>query len=216
MMKISRKRRIRQYYAARVCPDREGYEILSWSSREAQEQRFQVLLEILRENFAEGSCPTLLDVGCGLAELAVFLKNANCPVCYTGVDLTEAVLQEGQRRYPGLDLRMLDVFAESCPFPEQSFDVVFASGIFNMELGNNETFAVSGMLRLAALAKYLAVANFLHKRNEFQHSLCHYYDPNFLLARLQQAALPVELQEDYLDNDFTLVFKRQRQGGIAP
>jgi SAM-dependent methyltransferase len=208
MTKISRKRRIRQYYAPRVYPDREGYVILSWSTREAQEQRFQVLLDVLRENFAEGTCPTLLDVGCGLAELAVFLKNAGCPVCYTGVDLTAKVLQEGQRRHPGLDLHVLDVFAEPCPFPEQSFDVVFASGIFNMELGNNDAFAVSGMLRLAALAKHLAVANFLHIRNEFQHSLCHYYDPNFLLAKLQQAALPVELLEDYLDNDFTLVFKR--------
>ena len=68
MTKISRKWRIRRYYAARVYPDREGYEILSWSSREAQTQRFQVLLDILRENYADGSCPTLLDVGCGLAE----------------------------------------------------------------------------------------------------------------------------------------------------
>lgn len=208
MARISRKWRIKQYYAGRVYPDREGYEILSWSSREAQAQRFQVLLNILRENFADGSCPTLLDVGCGLAELAVFLEKANCPVHYTGIDLTEEVLQEGLRRYPGLDLQLLDIFAEPCPLPEQSYDVVFASGIFNMELGNNETFAVSGMLRLAALAKHLAVANFLHKRSILQHSLCHYYDPGPLLARLQQQNLPVQLRERYLENDFTLIFKR--------
>lgn len=208
MTRISRKWRIKQYYASRVYSDREGYEILSWSSRAAQTQRFEVLLNLVRENFAEGGCPTLLDVGCGLAELAVFLEKANCPVNYTGIDLTEEVLAEGLRRHPGLDLRLMDIFVEPCPFPALSFDVVFASGIFNMELGNNEAFAVSGMRRLMALAKHLAVANFLHQRSILQHSLCHYYDPGRLLARLQQQALPVQLHENYLDNDFTLVYER--------
>jgi len=208
MTRISRKKRIKQYYASRVYPDREGFEILSWSSREAQTARFHVLLDLIRENFAEGLCPTLLDVGCGLAELASFLQKAQCPVRYTGIDLTEEVLEEGFRRYPGLDLRQLDIFAEPCPFPAQSFDVVFASGIFNMELGNNEAFAVSGMQRLATLAKHLAVANFLHQRSILQHPVFHYYDPEKLLVRLQQQALPVQLMENYLDNDFTMVFKR--------
>ncbi len=207
-MRISRKWRIQQYYASRVYPDREGYEILSWSSREAQAQRFQVLLDLLRQNFGEGACPSLLDVGCGLAELSGFLEKANYPVCYTGIDLTEEVLVEGRKRYSGLDLRLLDVFAEPCPFPEQSYDVVFASGIFNMELGNNDVFAVIGMRRLAVLARHLAVANFLHHRSILQHPVCHYYDPCKLLACLHQRLLPVQLHENYLDNDFTLSFRR--------
>ena len=36
-----------------------------------------------------------------------------------------------------------------------------------MELGNNDAFAVSGMLRLAALANIWAVANFLHNAMNF-------------------------------------------------
>jgi ubiquinone/menaquinone biosynthesis C-methylase UbiE len=209
MVKISRKRKIQQYYASRVFPNWEGYEILSWSSREAQYQRFQVLLNIMRSHFAEGICPTLLDIGCGLAELAAFLEKADFPVRYTGVDLTEEVLEEGRRRCSSLDLRLLDVFADPCPFPEQSFDVVFASGIFNMELGNNNAFAEFAIGRMASLARRLAVANFLHQRCFFQHPVCHYYDPDKLIAQLQARGVPFQLHENYLDNDFTLEFKRQ-------
>lgn len=208
MVMMSRKRKIQQYYSRRVFPDWEGYEILSWSSREAQFQRFQVLLDIMRSYFSGGACPTLLDVGCGLAELAPFLENADFSVSYVGVDLTEEVIGEAAQRHPGLDLRLLDVFADPCPFPEQAFDVVFASGIFNMELGNNQDFAVSGMQRLASLAKHLAVANFLHRRSLLQHSICHFYDPGKLLAQLQLKGVPLQLHENYLDNDFTLEFRR--------
>jgi SAM-dependent methyltransferase len=209
MVKMSRKRKIQQYYSKRVFPDWEGYEILSWSSREAQHQRFQVLLDIMRSHFEEGVCPTLLDIGCGLAELADFLEKADFPVRYLGVDLTAEVLEEARHRCPGLDLRLLDVFADPCPFPEQSFDVVFASGIFNMELGNNSAFAVSGMRRMATLAKQLAVANFLHQRCLFQHSICHFYDPDELIAQLRMKGVSLQLYENYLDNDFTLEFRRQ-------
>lgn len=208
-MKITpRIRTINRYYASRVYPDRAGFEILSWSSREAQVGRFKVLLELLKRNFAEGSCPTLLDVGCGLAELADYLETAGFPVLYTGVDVTAEILQEAKQRFPTLNLRQLDVFQNLCPFPEQFFDVVFASGIFNMELGNNEMFAVSGMLRLAALARRLAAANFLHYGSLLQHPVCHYYNPHELSLKLHEKSLPVIVHEQYLDNDFTLEFRR--------
>ncbi|MFA6930538.1 MAG: class I SAM-dependent methyltransferase [Lentisphaeria bacterium] len=210
-MKITpRIRKINRYYASRVYPDRAGFEILSWSSREAQIERFKILLELLKRHFAGGACPTLLDVGCGLAELAGYLEKAGFLVLYTGVDLTAEILQEAQQRCPSLNLRQLNIFQDSCPFPEQSFDVVFASGIFNMELGNNEMFAVSGMLRLAALARHLAVANFLHYRSLLQHSICHYYNPDELRLKLCEKSLPVIVHEQYLDNDFTLEFRRDR------
>ena len=205
---VDKKSKINRYYASRVYADREGYEILSWSSREVQMLRFKVLLDIMRRHFCETACPRLLDVGCGLGELASFLEKAGFPVKYTGVDITEEVLAEGRRRHAELDLRLLDVFQKKCPFGEQSFDVVYASGIFNMELGNNEAFAHTALRRFQYLSSKLVVANFLHARSSFQPRICHYYLPERLLEALDEDKYVAQTHEDYLDNDFTLELLR--------
>ena len=208
---MGKRSKINRYYASRVYADREGYEISSWSSREAQVLRFKVLLDIMRKHFAPDAEPRLLDVGCGLGELAVYLEKVGFPVKYTGVDTTAEVLHEGHRRHPDLDLRLLDIFQEECPLAPQSYEVVFASGIFNMELGNNEAFALKALRRFQYLSSKLVVANFLHARSYFQPRICHYYLPERLLDALEQDKYAVRTHEDYLDNDFTLEFVRRQR-----
>ena len=208
--KIDRKKLIQNYYSCRVNTTSPGYEILSWSNKEAQFLRFQILLDALKKHFPSSARPSLLDVGCGLAELQQFLSDSGFEVDYTGVDITEDILEEAHRRKPGLDLRLIDVFQAPCPFEEQSFDIVYASGIFNMELGNNERFAVNGMTRLCSLAKEMALANFLHIRCSFPQSLCHFYDPTVLIKKLKNKKISVKLQDQYLANDFSLLYLRNQ------
>ncbi|NLZ62843.1 MAG: class I SAM-dependent methyltransferase [Lentisphaerae bacterium] len=203
-----RLHKIRNYYSERVHPRLQGFQILSWSSREAQYGRFQILLETLQQCFPPDYCPVLLDLGCGLAELAQFLLERGCQVDYRGCDITEKVLVEARRRTPGLKLECCDVFQAQSPYPAESFDVVFCSGIFNLELGNNDAFALHALLRMVQLSRHLAVANFLHRRTRRQFQACHYFDPDALLAGLNQAGIPATVREDYLENDFTIICQK--------
>ncbi|NLF94206.1 MAG: class I SAM-dependent methyltransferase [Oligosphaeraceae bacterium] len=211
-----RLHQIRGYYSERVHPRLQGYQILSWSSREAQYGRFRVLLEILQQCFPPDYCPVLLDLGCGLAELAKFLLEHGCMVDYRGCDITEKILAEARRRTPGLQLECCDVFQAQPPYPAASFEVVYCSGIFNLELGNNDAFALRGLIRMVQLSRRLAVANFLHRRTRRKFRACHYFDPDALLAGLHQAGIPATVREDYMENDFTIVCHKPAAGNPEP
>ncbi len=203
-----RLQKIRRYYSNRVHPCLQGFQILSWSSREAQYDRFQVLPDILQQHFPLDFRLSLLDVGCGLAELAQFLLKSRREIDYRGCDITENILREARRRSPELHLDCCDIFQEQSPYPPESFEVVYSSGIFNLELGNNDAFALQGMIRMTQLARKLAVANFLHQRTKRKFSECHYFSPEELLDGLRQAGLQAVLHENYLENDFTIVCKK--------
>ncbi len=202
-----RIRSIRRHYEPRVAPSRPSYEILDWSSREAQEARFGVLLRVLRETFPQPPAPRLLDVGCGIADLAGYLEKHRFPVRYVGADIALKVLAEARRRYPGRSLLAADVFAAP-PFPAQVFDACYCSGVFNLDLGNNAAFAVQALPRLLALAGRLAVANFLHQRCTRKYLSCYYFDPDYLVGEMSRLGLRVRVIDDYLENDFTLVLTR--------
>ncbi len=226
---MSRREHIHRHYTPRVHPDRPGHEILDWASAEAQEARFAVLGRVLRDLSAPVSSPssqpvtrnpqpathnrlTLLDAGCGLAELRQWLIWQGLSVQYTGCDLTPAVLHEARRRQPGADLLLADLF-HAAPFPPCAFDVVFSSGLFNLELGNNEAFLDEALPALARLTRRRLVVNLLHVRTAPKYPLCHYYDPADIRRRFSGLGRSVEVIDDYLPNDFTLVWHLPEEGG---
>ncbi len=129
------------------------------------------------------------------------------PLAYTGVDITPGILAEARRRQPDAHLRLADLFTEE-PFPPLSFDAVYASGLFNLDLGNNAGFIRSGVPRLFALASRLLAVNFLHERTPHKYAHCHYARPDELLREFRPLASRAEIVADYLPNDFTLVLWR--------
>jgi len=202
-----RIQRIRRHYEARVSPRRESHDILDWSSRESQELRFHVLVDILRRTFPASAQPRLLDVGCGMTDLADFLASQSVSVRYVGADITLGILAEARRRHPQRLLLEADVFAAP-PFAARSFDASYCSGVFNLSLGNNDAFAAAALPVLARLSERVAVANFLHRRCQRKYDHCHYFDPDSLCREVTRQGLRVALIDDYLENDFTLVLSR--------
>jgi SAM-dependent methyltransferase len=202
-----RIQRIRRHYEARVTPQRENYDILDWSSRESQEARFRVLLRVLERAFPRGHAFALLDVGCGMTDLATFLERHGAAAHYVGADITLGVLAEARRRSPHRRVLAADVFAAP-PFADQAFDVTYCSGVFNLNLDNNNAFALAALPRLLALARRVAVANFLHCRCRRKYDHCHYFDPEVLRDAMVSRGVHVTVIDDYLENDFTLVLRR--------
>jgi len=203
---MRRRHRIRHHYESRVTPQRDTFDILDWGSRADQVARFDVLLRVLNEENLLHT-PAVLDVGCGMTDLAAFFHDRGVPVRYLGVDITYGVLAEARRRFPERRVLQADVFEHS-PFPTNAVDVCYCSGVFNLQLGNNEAFAGDACPVLADLARGVAVANFLHRRTRRKYDHCHYYDPDALIDDMRQRGLRVRLIDDYLENDFTLVLRK--------
>ena len=203
-MKQTKVRRIREHYERRVNANRPGYDILDWSSRESQHIRFDVLLGVLRRAFVPPACPRLLDVGCGLADLAGYLEREHFDAAYVGADITHRVLGEARRRRPACALLQADVFADP-PFRPRAFDVLYSSGVFNLKLGNNDAFVIRAIEALIPLGRELVVVNMLHRRTRHPYPHCHYFDPEEIVRGVDRPGLELEIIDDYLENDFTLV-----------
>lgn len=210
-----RTERIRRHYESRIDPSRENFDVLDWGSREAQEARFAALAAVLRAMAATTRAgvptvgtvqpaPCLLDVGCGLADLRRYLAERELDIRYVGVDLTLAILREARRRSGKVALLQADAIAAP-PFRSGSIDVVFCSGVFNLNLGNNREFIGHALPRLTRLATRCVVANFLHVRTAHRYPHCFYTDPETVGACVAGHVRSVEVRDDYLPNDFTVV-----------
>ena len=202
----SRAEQIRRHYEPRVDATRENHEILDWGTREGQLARFRVLGDALERESAPAPMPTLLDVGCGMTDLAGYPHERGLSVRYVGVDLTFAVIREALRRYPGRQLAQADVFTHS-PFRPGSVDVSYCSGVFNLRLDNNREFVLAAVPALLALSNRLVVVNMLHIRTPAKYPHCVYFDPDDMAARFAEHAASVRIVDDYLINDFTLILR---------
>jgi ubiquinone/menaquinone biosynthesis C-methylase UbiE len=67
-----------------------------------------------------------LDLGCGTGEFTAQMAQAGARV--VGVDVAEAALVRARARHPGVDFRLIP-FDEPLPFPDNGFDLVWASEV---------------------------------------------------------------------------------------
>ena len=192
-------RYIHAHYEPRISLDRDNYDIVDWVSAESQQARFRTLVD-----HVDLAGKSLLDVGCGMGDLLGFLAGRGVEVAYTGVDIIEKMVRAARQQQPGGKFVCADLFAEN-PFGGERFDVVFCSGIFNLDLGNNRQFLPEALARLFEFAGEHVVFNLLHHRAERQYDHCAYYDPEEVLSHVRPIASDVRLIDDYLHNDFTVI-----------
>ena len=196
---MGKTRYIHAHYEPRISPDRENYDILDWSDAASQEARFKALADNVPL-----AGRALLDVGCGLGDLLIYLERRGLPVEYTGVDIVEKMVQAARDQHPEARFVHADLFADD-PFGDERFDVVFCSGIFNLDLGNNRQFLPAALARLVEFARGHLVFNLLHGRAHARHEHCVYYDPDEVISQLRHLAGDVRVVDDYLHNDFTVI-----------
>jgi cyclopropane fatty-acyl-phospholipid synthase-like methyltransferase len=205
---MSRRKAIQAHYEPRIQPGRAHHEILDWSDAAAQQARFEVL-----HRHVDLAGKSLLDVGCGLGDLWAFCKARGIPVDYTGVDLLEKMTHAAQQKYPDGRFRCADVFHgrsfSKGRLKGRRFDVVFCSGALNLNLGNNREFLPRAARRLVELAQEAAVFNLLHHRETRRHDHCFYYDPQEVRAIVEKLGCDVQIVDDYLSNDFTVICRKR-------
>ena len=195
---------IRSHYENRIHPQQESYRVLDWASSKSQQLRFRILADNVD---LDGR--SILDVGCGLGDLWGYLKRREIPAEYTGVDLLEEMLAEAARRHPGATFVRGDVFREPDPFAGRQFDVVFGSGIFNLNLGNNHAFLPRAISRLLELSREHVVFNLLHARMPGTDPTYAYYNPEEVRLAMEGKPVEYEIVDDYLGNDFTVICRKK-------
>jgi ubiquinone/menaquinone biosynthesis C-methylase UbiE len=197
---MSQHGRIQRHYQRCIQRGGPNFDRLDWASQDSQHARFDVLTRAV-----DLSGKSLLDVGCGLGDLASYLAEHHIDATYTGVDIVDEMLRQARDAHPTLAFTKADVFGDASPFSPASFDVVFCSGTLNLDLGNNLEFVQAALPAMLRLAKQTLVVNFLHHRVPPVEQGYFCYDPQAMIAILQPLASSVTLIDDYLPGDFTLL-----------
>ena len=196
-----RKDRISDYYDPLLDGGVEEYEKLGWESAGAQRRRFDVMLDGIG---FDGM--SILDVGCGLGSLLEALKSRGWESGYWGVDILPEMVEEARLKHPDQDWLCTDLFADN-PFEKKSFDVVYASGIFNLDLGNNIDFLKEALNCFAGLSRSHICFNLLSDSSRDKEEGYFYYreDEVRRLVAEELSALSIRVEHSYLPNDMTVI-----------
>lgn len=196
-----KKRIIKNHYEPLLAQYSGGYKILDWESRESQLKRFEVLT-----THVDLSGKSLLDVGCGTGDLYGFLEERSVDVKYYGVDILEKMIGRALKNHPGGRFFTGDIFSESM-FCKKQFDVVFCSGIFNLNMGDNESLLKAAFPVLFGYAKNYVVFNLLDPDHYIQSSRYSFFKPKEVLHWLRKYTDDARCITGYMQGDFTIVAK---------
>jgi ubiquinone/menaquinone biosynthesis C-methylase UbiE len=151
-------REIVKYYRGKIMEFGATARGVDWNGEESQKLRLEVLIE-LSDHLLIQKC-RVLDYGCGYGELATKLQNQNYEVDYTGYDLVEESLAEARKRFSN---QHNIKFTSSLDMNEK-FDVIFASGVFNLRFGSSKEWLfdyIKPTLSEMCLKSSFLVLNFL-------------------------------------------------------
>jgi SAM-dependent methyltransferase len=192
------------YYKARGDRFSESAERCGWLSSFTQSLRFQALTAGW-----DLSSASVLDVGCGCADLLVFLETDYTSIQYTGLDCLSDFIVESQTRYPHALFIETDFFAyEATPL---SYDYVVAVGPFNHLVEDNYAALRMAMVKLFSLAKVgvaISLLSDLSPKELRRAEELFYYDPQRVLAMALELTPFVELKTQYLPNDMAMILYR--------
>ncbi len=148
---------------------------------------------------------SVLDIGCGFADLYAFLTSRGWHGRYTGLDIVPALLDEARRRYPGIELHERDGGAGLADLPPHDF--VIASGVMNLALpgGGNEAHIERFLAVMFEHAREAVAVDFMTNQVDFKHPDAWHTDPAWAFAVANRLTRRLVLRADYMPYEFALI-----------
>ncbi|MHB8065483.1 MAG: class I SAM-dependent methyltransferase [Ruminiclostridium sp.] len=194
--------KIKGYYKENNKPNYPDYYILGWESDAAQQLRFQALVNSLDLNGKK-----ILDIGCGTGNFLQYLGERFTDFSYTGVDILEHMISNAKSKDLKGTFLCVDIFKAN-PFSQNEFDAIFASGTFNINLGNNKKFIVDALRLFNDISSETIAFNLLNITSHNREDNYFYSSPDEI-CELINLNFPnhfkIKVVDGYLQNDFTIV-----------
>jgi SAM-dependent methyltransferase len=192
-------------YEERLARHGRRPEALGWSRPALQVRRFAALSDPI----VAAPTASVLDIGCGFADLYDFLMSRGWRGRYAGVELVPGLVAEARASHPTVEIHALD-------FPQSSvslgqFDFVVASGIFNGRLAyeDHERYVEDTLAAMFAHCRIAACADFLSTFANYQKPENWHADPGVLLRCGRKLSRRLQLRHDYLPFECALYIFRQ-------
>jgi len=184
-------------------------EALGWRERASQIRRFEVLAGV-----GDLTGRSVLDVGCGHADLKAFLDRRFTGFEYLGIDQMPEFVAEARDRYRGrADTTIVRADFTTAPLPRA--DYVLASGALGYRCQDPDF--TPRMIRKMAEAARRAVAFNMLRREAFpEHPLLVGHDRDRVAAFCRELSPEVRVIEGYLEDDFTVFLYTGDRAGAPP
>jgi SAM-dependent methyltransferase len=122
---------VAEYYTAKLAEHGETARGVDWNGEESQTTRFEQLCKIIDTSGAF----SINDLGCGYGALYDYLAKDHAHFSYTGVDVSDGMVNAATQRYQGNTQARFILASE----PDQVADYGVASGILNVRMGRSDT-----------------------------------------------------------------------------
>lgn len=189
------------WYQQRLTEYGPNIRALSSGTEERRDMRFDVLSGVGIETGA-----SVLDVGCGFADLYAYLRQRGCDVNYTGVDLVPELVEQARASHPNLDVRVQDI--QTDPPADGSYDYVVCSQTFNLRFEgrteDNTKLVQDMMRRMFAIAKRGVAIDFVTDYVDFREPYLIYRNPEAMFRFAKTLTRRVVLRHDYPLFEFCL------------
>lgn len=172
-------------------------------SRSAQNIRFKIFQKYIKPQ------SSIVDLGCGLADFLVFLRQQGLTGEYLGCDFVPEFIFNNQTKFKQdmmCNFQRLDLINDEYP---QGYDYLVMSGIFNNQLNCNEQFLYQTVEKAFQVANKGVIFNALSSYVEYQDSSLFYIDPLLVFSHIKTHISPyVLLKHDYItkENGFPYEF----------
>ena len=184
------------FYENKLQKYEEGHKVLNWGSKDSQITRFNILSKINDLN----GC-SVLDVGCGIGDFYLWLKNKNIEVEYYGIDISAKMIKKASTKYPEVFFKLCDLFIDHEKLINT--DYVFASGIFNRKIEQHDEFVKRMIEIMFQKSNYGIGFNILSNRARFKENNSYYADAQSMFYFCETVANRVVMNHDYMEHDVT-------------
>jgi SAM-dependent methyltransferase len=172
---------------------------LGWANEDSQQLRFKALCQNF--NFNNSS---ILDVGCGYADLKYFLDNLYRDFQYIGIDITTNFLDKAKEMYEfdkSVILYQADIYEVNFP----KIDYVMASGIFGVQIQERRKYfeLISKMFDACKIAISF---NMLLSSPTTENLMT--FEINEVKNYCKTLTNSIEIIQNYLPNDFTVQLRK--------
>ena len=150
---------------------------------------------------------SILEVGCGLGGLGGYLTERFGDVEYRGIDISERMIEEGQKAHPELDLRRQNVMQ----VPEgERWDFVLAQGLFYLLGDDAEAQSQRLVSKMFSLARQAVAFTAISSWSPSREASEYYMDPVATLSFCRTLTARLVLRHDYHPGDMAVyLYKKE-------
>ena len=198
-MKKIEKINIIKRYKERLNKFGNNVRALATGTKKRRDIRYKILTEIGIRNG-----DTILDYGCGMATYFDYLKQNNIKIKYTGVDISEDLINIAKIKHPNLKFIVGDI--KTLMLKKKKFDYAVCSQVFNhkYKFSNNTKIVKNNLIQLFGLTRKGLAIDFLTNDVDFKEKHLFYHSPDKMFNFSRKITNQVTLKHNYKLFEFCL------------